>query len=130
MKISREARHTARELFRLSLVDGHVDASRAEEISSGIVAAKPRSFLQILKEFTRLIRLELAKRHGIVESAISLDAATMADIAKNLKLKFGPDITAEFHTAPPLLGGLRIRLGSDVWDGSVSGRLSSLSQQL
>ena len=130
MKISREARHTARELFRLSLVDGHVDASRAEEISSGIVAAKPRSFLQILKEFTRLIRLELDKRHAIVESAISLDAATMADIAKNLKQKFGSDITAEFHAAPLLLGGLRIRLGSEVWDGSVSGRLSSLSQQL
>ena len=130
MKISREARHTARELFRLSLVDGHVDASRAEEISSGIVAAKPRSFLQILKEFTRLIRLELDKRPAIVESAISLDAATMADIAKNLKQKFGSDITAEFHAAPLLLGGLRIRLGSDVWDGSVSGRLSSLSQQL
>ncbi len=130
MKISREARRTARELFGLSLVDGHVDASRAEKISSGIVAAKPRSFLQILKEFTRLVRLELDKRHAIVESAVSLDAVTTADIEQNLKHKFGPDITAEFHTTPALLGGLRIRLGSDVWDGSISARLSTLSQQL
>jgi len=130
MKISREARRTARELFRLSLVDGHVDAGRTEEISSGIIAAKPRSFLQILKEFTRLIRLELGKRHAIVESATTLDAATTADIEQNLKIKFGGDIAVEFHIAPSLLGGLRIRLGSDVWDGSVSGRLFSLSKQL
>ncbi|MFZ4682157.1 MAG: F0F1 ATP synthase subunit delta [Terrimicrobiaceae bacterium] len=130
MKISRESRRTARELFKLSLVDGHVDASRATEISGRLADEKPRDFLQILKEFTRLIRLELAKRHAIVESAAALDAATKSDIETNLKHKFGPDITAEFHTTPALLGGLRIKLGSDVWDGSVSGRLAALSQQL
>lgn len=130
MKISREARRTARELFKLSLVDGHVDANRAEEISGRLAEAKPRDFLQILKEFTRLIRLELAKRHAVVESAAALDAATTADIEQNLKQKFGPDITAEFHTTPALLGGLRIKLGSDVWDGSISGRLALLSKQL
>lgn len=130
MKISREARRIARELFQLSLVDGRVDHGRVTEISDRVLSEKPRSYVQILKEFTRLIRLELGKRHAIVESAAALDAATTAEIENNLKNKFGKDITAEFHTAPNLLGGLRIRLGSDVWDGSVSGRLETLSKQL
>jgi F-type H+-transporting ATPase subunit delta len=130
MKISREARRIARGLCKLSLVNGHVDPTRVETISSGIVTETPRSFLQILKEFTRLIRLELEKRHAVIESASALDATGVAEIENNLKQKFGNDITAEFHTVAGLLGGMRIKLGSDVWDGTVRGRLSTLSKQL
>ncbi len=130
MKISREARRTARELFRLSLVNGHVNASRAEEISSALVAERPRSYLAILKEFARLVRLELSKRHAVIESPVALDPSSVKEITGNLQKKFGGDITTEFLINPALLGGLRIKLGSDVWDGSISSRLSILSKQI
>lgn len=130
MKISREARRTARELFRLSLVNGHVNASRAEEISTALVTERPRSYLEILKEFARLVRLELSKRHAVIESASALDSASVEEITGNLQKKFGSDITTEFHINPALLGGLRIKLGSDVWDGSISSRLATLSKQI
>ena len=130
MKISREARRMARELFRLSLVDGRLDATRVSQISQRLTTEKPRSYLQILKELARLVRLELDRRHSIIESARPLDESTAAGIAKSLKLKFGDDITTEFRTSPDLLGGLRVKLGSDVWDGSISNRLNTLSQQL
>jgi F-type H+-transporting ATPase subunit delta len=126
MKISREARRTARELFRLSLVNGRVDAGRAKEISDGLVAGKSRGYFEILKELTRLIRLELAKRHAVIESAAALEPVTVQEITGNLQKKFGTDITTEFLINPALLGGLRIKLGSDVWDGSISSRLASL----
>lgn len=128
MKISREARRTARELFRLSLVNGHVNASRAEEISTALVTERPRSYLAILKELTRLVRLELSKRHAVIESAAALDAASIQEITGNLQKKFGSDITTEFLINPALLGGLRIKLGSDVRDGSISSRLATLSK--
>ena len=73
MKISREARRLARELFRLSLADGRLDASRVSAISERLIAEKPRSYLEVLKEFSRLVRLELERRHAIVESASPLD---------------------------------------------------------
>jgi F-type H+-transporting ATPase subunit delta len=130
MKISREARRTARELFRLSLVNGRLDATSVSEISRRLTTEKPRAYLQILKELARLVRLELERRHSIIESAAPLDDSSAASIAKRLKLKFGDDITTEFRTSPDLLGGLRIKLGSDVWDGSISNRLNTLSQQL
>lgn len=130
MKISREARRTARELFRLSLVNGHVNASRAEEISTALVTERPRSYLEILKEFTRLVRLELSKRHAVIESPVELDPSSVKEITGNLQKKFGGDITTEFLINPALLGGLRIKLGSDVWDGSISSRLSTLSKQI
>jgi F-type H+-transporting ATPase subunit delta len=130
MKISREARRMARELFRLSLRDGRLDASRVTEISQRVIAEKPRAYLEILKELSRLVRLELDKRHALIESASPLDDASAANIAKTLRTRFGSDITTEFRTTPGLLGGLRIKLGSDVWDGSISSRLNELSQQL
>jgi F-type H+-transporting ATPase subunit delta len=130
MKISREARRMARELFRLSLRDGRLDPSRVTEISQRVIAEKPRAYLEILKELSRLVRLELDKRHALIESASPLDDVSAANIAKTLRTRFGNDITTEFRTTPGLLGGLRIKLGSDVWDGSISSRLNELSQQL
>ncbi|HEY5779360.1 MAG TPA: F0F1 ATP synthase subunit delta [Terrimicrobiaceae bacterium] len=130
MKISREARRMARELFRFSLVDGRLNAGRVSGISERLVAQKPRGYLQILKELTRLVRLELDRRHAIVESASPLDETSATNIANTLRQNFGSDITTEFRTSPGLLGGLRIKLGSDVWDGSISSRLATLSQQL
>ncbi len=130
MKISRESRRLARELFRLSLVNGRLDASRASGISDRLVAEKPRGYLEILKEFSRLVRLELDRRHAIIESASLLDETSAINIVNTLKQRFGSDITTEFHVSPGLLGGLRIKLGSDVWDGSISSRLAALSQQL
>ena len=130
MKISREARRLARALFRLSLADGRLDASRVSAISERLIAEKPRNYLEVLKEFSRLVRLELERRHAIVESASPLDERSTTNIADTLKQKFGDDITTEFRTSPDLLGGLRIKLGSDVWDGSISSRLATFSQQL
>ena len=130
MKISREARRLARELFRLSLADRRLDANRVSAISERLIAEKPRSYLEVLKEFSRLVRLELERRHAIVESASPLDERSTTNIANTLKQKFGDDITTEFRTSPDLLGGLRIKLGSDVWDGSISSRLATFSQQL
>jgi F-type H+-transporting ATPase subunit delta len=130
MKISREARRMARELFRLGLVNGRLDTNRFSDISQRLMTEKPRGYLQILKELARLVRLELEKRHAVIESASPLDEKSAANIANTLRQKFGNDITTEFRTTPGLLGGVRIKLGSDVWDGSISNRLNALSQQL
>ncbi len=130
MKISREARRTARGLLQLSLVNGHVDAARVSEISSTLVEKKPRSYVQILKELTRLVRLELEKRQAIVESAIDLDSAEKAKLESIIKQKFGADISTEFRVTPALIGGVRIKLGSDVWDGSISARLAALQKAI
>jgi F-type H+-transporting ATPase subunit delta len=130
MKISREARRMARELYGFSLANGRLDANRVSEISQRLVTEKPRGYLQALKELSRLVRLELERRHAIVESAQPLDETSAANIVQTLKSKFGSDITTEFRTSPALLGGLRVKLGSDVWDGSVNSRLAAFSQQL
>lgn len=128
MKISREARKAARELLRASFVGEHLDSSRLSQISKGLLELKPRGYFQILKELTRLVRLELDKRHAVVGSSAALSASEQSNLAQSLQTKFGSDISTDFQVDPSLLGGLRIKVGSDVWDGSIKARLANFSK--
>ena len=127
MKLSREARRQSKELFDLSIVNGEIDESRLRTIATEIVEKKPRHYVQMLKFITRLTRLEVARHHAIVESATTLSETQRHDVTTNLTTKFGK-ITTEFRHSPALIGGLRIQLGSNVWDGSILSRLESLKQ--
>lgn len=130
MKIPKEARKLSRSLFRSSFNNGRLDQAKVAAVVAQTVSAKPRHYIEALKNLQRLIRLELAKRHAVIESAEPLDSAASGKIANDLKARYGADITLEFHVQPGLIGGLRIKLGSDVWDGSVRGRLDRLEQEL
>jgi len=130
MKVKKEALRAARLLLKASMPDGRVDTTRARELTRRIVAEKPRHFLQILESYRRLLRLELEKRHAIIESATPLDDAARAKVVAELAGKFGPDLTSEFKLTPDLVGGLRIKLGSTIWDGSVRTRLETLRTAL
>lgn len=123
MKIRKEALRTARQLIRLTLRDGRVNEDTAREVVAKITAEKPRHYLGILSGYQRMLRLEVEKRHAIVESAVELDEAGRKAILDELQKKHGADITADYKTNPALLGGLRVTLGSTVWDGSVKSRL-------
>jgi F-type H+-transporting ATPase subunit delta len=130
MKISRESRKLARELFRLASPQGRFDSSRASTIAEELVSSRPRGSYGTLKEFTRLVRLELEKHHAVIESAAALSPAEKTKIETDVRSRFGSELTTEFRVAPALIGGLRIQVGSDVWDGSVLARLEDLKQHI
>ena len=127
MKLSREARRQSKELFDLSIVDGRLDENRLRTIATEIVEKRPRHYVQMLKFITRLTRLEVARHHAVVESATQLSDEKRTEISSNLATKFGK-ITTEFRHSPNLIGGLRVKLGSNVWDGSIQSRLETLKQ--
>jgi F-type H+-transporting ATPase subunit delta len=129
MKIHKEAQRTARQLIRLTTRDGGVNEDAARKIVAKVSKDKPRHFRGILAAYQRLLRLEVQKRHAVVESAEEIDGNERRSITAKLKKQHG-DITADFETKPELLGGLRITLGSTVWDGTVKARLEALRTAL
>jgi F-type H+-transporting ATPase subunit delta len=130
MKINKEIRRLSREMVRASFTDGQLDAGRISSLVDSIVAKKPRHYIDVLKNYRRLLRLELEKRLAKIETAIEVDSTTSSELVTNLKKKYGSDLTAEFVVNPQLLGGMRIRVGNDVWDGSVRHRLERLEREL
>jgi F-type H+-transporting ATPase subunit delta len=95
-----------------------------------LVEKKPRYYIAVLENYQRLLRLEVEKRHALIESADELAPAASSRILSSLRRKYEFDLTTEFRVNPELLGGLRIRVGSDVWDGTVRNRLERLEQNL
>jgi F-type H+-transporting ATPase subunit delta len=129
MKINKEIRRLSREMVRASFTDGQLDSGKIAALVQSLIAKTPRNYIGILQNYKRLLRLEIEKRHARIESASELSTETSSRILQNLKRKYGPDLTTEFGVNRELLGGVRIRVGSDVWDGSVRHRLESLQQQ-
>jgi F-type H+-transporting ATPase subunit delta len=130
MKITKEIRQLSRALLRASFTDGQLDHGKIGSLVDSLIAKKPRHYINVLENYNRLLRLEVEKRRARIESASVLAAEVKGPIVENLKRKYGQDLMPEFSINPELLGGMRIRVGSDVWDGSVRNRLERLQQQL
>jgi len=128
MKISKHAQRDARQLFRSCLVGGLLDESRVRQAVSLIVEKKPRGYVEILSRLHRLVKLDLEQRAARVESAVTLSADLQAQVAGQLKNIYGDRLNLAFELNPSLLGGLRIQVGSDLYDGSVKTRLEKLQQ--
>jgi len=127
MKISKVAAATARRLFGLCQSGGRFDETKLRTAISGLVDAKPRDYRAILVALQRLTRLEIERRQVTVESAVDLDEVTRQRVVAGLAEQYGPDLVVQYRLTPSLLGGLRIRVGNDVLDGSVQGRLARLA---
>ena len=130
MKISKQARREAKELFRSCRVNGLLDEARIRRVVQQVLAAKPRSYLSILSHFQRLVKLDLDRRTARVESPVPLAEPLQAAVRANLTRRYGDGLIFAFSPNPGLIGGLRVQVGSDVFDGSVQARLAELESSL
>jgi F-type H+-transporting ATPase subunit delta len=130
MKINKETRQLSKDLLRASFTDGQLDSGRISSLLKSLIEKKPRHYIQVLEAYQRLVRLEVEKRTATIETATELSPDAGQEMVNNLKRRYGNDLTARFVVNPELLGGMRIRVGSDVWDSSVRNRLHRLQQQL
>jgi F-type H+-transporting ATPase subunit delta len=128
VKISKQAQREARQLFRSCQVNGLLDESRVRQTVSLLVTQKPRGYIGILSRLQRLVKLDLEQHAASVESAMPLTADLQADVTGEIKRKYGAGVSISFAQNPALIGGLRIQVGSDLYDGSVKTRLEQLEQ--
>jgi len=90
--------------------------------------------LGVLPEIAGLYEARKAEHKGLldveVRSAFGLESAQVQQIADALKRKLGREINITSEEAPELIGGFRLRAGDMVIDGSVSGQLGKLANEL
>jgi F-type H+-transporting ATPase subunit delta len=128
MKISKQAKRDAKQLFRSCRVNGVMDEPKVRQVVQAVVAQKPRGYAAILSHFHRLLKLELERRAASIESAVGLTTAQQTSIQQNLTSRYGSGLNFAFAQNPALIGGLRIKVGSDVYDGSIQARLNALAE--
>lgn len=126
MKVPKDAKRIARRLFRFCFTDEVFDEAKARAMFEAIVRQKPRHYVAVLTVFQRLVRLEVARNTANVESATELAADERANVQQRLQQVYHRPLATAFRVNAGLIGGLRITVGSDVWDGSVKNRLENL----
>jgi F-type H+-transporting ATPase subunit delta len=130
MKIGKQARRDGKALFQACCVNGLLDEYRVRQAVTRLIERRPRGYLATLSYFQRLVKLDLDRRTARVENAIETAPEQRAAIAASLQQRYGPGLSLTYETNPALIGGLRVRVGSDVYDGSVAGRLAALQAGL
>jgi|SRR5688572_26544929 len=130
MKISKQAKRKAKVLFHAAQADGVLDEGKLLRGVTMIVEQKPRGYLAVLSHLQHLLKLDIDRRTARIESPTPLGADAEANLRNTLARRYGQGLQVSFHVNPALIGGLRIRVGSDVFDGTVSGRLKRLEESL
>ena len=76
----------------------------------------------------------LRERQGIAEaevfSAMALSDAQKKDMEQTLQRVTGKKIAAKFSLDAKLLGGVLVRVGDTIYDGSLRNRLNGLRERL
>lgn len=129
MKSPKLARREAKTLLTLCMVNGLVDAGRVRAVTRELIANKPRQYVDILKHFCRLLRLEIEKRTVRVQSVVALPEALQKGLQENLNRRYGQGLEFEYGLNPALVGGMRVQVGSDVFDGSIRAKLNALEEK-
>lgn len=128
MKISKKERRSAKELFRLCIVEGVPDEQRVRQVVQYIVDVRSRGHLGVFEHLLRLLKMDRDRRNAQIESAVPLDSVLQTAVRTSLARVYGPDLEISFTPKAALLGGMRIQVGSDVYDASVQGRLAALER--
>ena len=126
MKISKQARRDGKSLFTNCKVNGVLDENRVRQTVTAVITQKPRGFVGLLSHFQRLVKLDLERRSALVESAAPVSDSLQQSVKANLAARYGQGLNVSFAVNKELIGGLRVKVGSDVFDGSVKARLAEL----
>jgi F-type H+-transporting ATPase subunit delta len=108
--------------------------------SSGVLTQEQKNFVTMLAQNDRLSvlpEISAMLQHGQegvvdahVESAFPLSDAQLAEIVKTLEAKVGKKVSATASVNADLIGGVSIKIGDEVMDTSVRGKLAQLSKSL
>ena len=129
MKGSKQSRRDAKQLYKSCQTDGALDEERVRQAVALLIEKKPRGYFGTLQELQRLVKLDVNSRSAHVESAGALNDTQQQTVRDGLSRLKGSEVAVEFAQNADLIGGMRVRLGDDVFDGSVRTRLTRLGEK-
>jgi F-type H+-transporting ATPase subunit delta len=124
----KQVQQLARQLFKLSLVNGELSADQVAGVLQYVEKHRPAHTLAVLRTYERLVAAEIARSQAVVEHAGAVADGVLARIAEAMTAKYRRKITSLARRNDSLLAGLRVRVGDDVYESSVSSQLTQLAR--
>ena len=122
-----QVKRVARRLFRWCVASERLEEARARAVVQRVLESRRRGYVAVLSEFRRLLAIESARHTARVDSAVPLEIDMQARVRNGLRSAYGGTIETHFAENPDLIGGIRIQVSSDVYDGTVKARLAALA---
>ena len=85
---------------------------------------------EIAQEYQALLDQKLNRVHAGVTLAGEADARTQQQVVERLAKALGLEVRAYFRHDPRILGGVVVRIGDRIYDGSVRRRLTALQRRM
>ena len=127
MAADKQTKLLAKQLFKLSVVNGVVSPEQVAGVLGWVEKTSPRRPVALLKAYHHRIAIELAKSRAEVEHAGPVSDATLKQIEAAMTKRYARTVIASAKPNASLLAGLRVRVGSDVYESSVASQLAKLS---
>jgi len=126
MSLDKKTRRFAKNLFKLSLEDGAVSQARVSAVLAWVDRERPSQISNLLREYLRLITIEVERGQARVEHAGDLEPQALEQIAASFSRLYDRPIETASVPNPDLIAGLRIRIGCDVYENSIASQLAEL----
>ena len=130
MKRDKKTLQLAKKLVELSKDAGIVTEAKVGEVVAGLKKTQPRNYLTVLKAYLAYLKREVALQTAVVSTPGTLSPEALENIAQSFSKQYGRVITATIQNDPSLIAGVRVRVGDDVYDASVIGRLKRLAENV
>ena len=127
MAANKQTKLLAKQLFKLSVVNGAVSSEQVAGVLGWIEKHQPRHVTSLLKTYQRYVAAEVAKSRADIEHAGPVNDVVLRSIEAAMTRRYQRAITASARPNPALLAGLRVRVGSDVYESSAAGQLAALA---
>jgi F-type H+-transporting ATPase subunit delta len=112
------------------LIDGKVADVTSALIERAVVAPRGRTIERVLDDYAQLAAQRRERLIAHVTSAVDLSDDQQERLAEALRREFGSEIRLQVVVDPSLLGGITVRIGDELIDGSVLRHLGAARRQL
>ena len=121
----------AKGLILLSLNDdGKADQQRVEEVISELRKEGVSKSLPILQHYLTLMKRKINSYQGVLETSTNENSTLSKILSEKLLKAMENKIDLVQEKNEPLIAGFKLRIGDDVYEDSLSSRISRLKKSL
>ncbi|MBV2365306.1 F0F1 ATP synthase subunit delta [Streptomonospora nanhaiensis] len=113
-----------------SLLGGKSDPATSALVTEVVTRPRGRTLEQGLEYYGQLVAERAQRYVALVRTAVALSDAQQERLRTTLSRAYGRPIHLNIDVDPKVLGGLSIRVGDEVIDGTIAGRLSEVRRRL
>ena len=130
MKRDQKITKLAKKLLELSKDSGVVTESNVADVLAGFQQVQHRRHLTVLKTFLNYLRREVALQTAVVSTPTGLSEDALNAIEVQFSKLYNRPVNAVTQPDTSLIAGVRVRVGDDLFDASVAGRLQRLAESV